>query len=327
MNEEAELSDLPEPQKASEWLLMLKSNPDDTGLKEAFTAWYGQNPNNAVNWQKAVKAYKLLGNVPAKYEDDWSEPKVVPFSPPQKKTASFTSHRSIGSLLAIAACLLLVISLGWMPGNTADYETRTAETLNINLPDGSQIQLAPESKLDVVFTDTERKVHLLQGHGFFEIAKNPSKPFSVVARDAEVTVLGTAFDVGLNETNTHVFVKEGVVSVKPLSSSDRQTLNIGDGLIISADGKLVQQKISPNYVSSWRDNKLIVNDRPASEVIDTIKRYQNGIVLIADKDLVNQPVTGVYQLNNPDAALSAVARSIGAKVYTVLPWITIISPV
>lgn len=327
MNEEAELSDLPEPQKASEWLLMLKSNPDDTGLKEAFTAWYEQNPNNAVNWQKAVKAYKLLGNVPAKYEDDWSEPKVVPFSPPQDKASSFTSHRSIGSLLAIAACLLLVISLGWMPGNTADYETRTAETLNINLPDGSQIQLAPESKLDVVFTDTERKVHLLQGHGFFEITKNPSKPFSVVARDAEVTVLGTAFDVGLNEASTHVFVKEGVVSVKPLSSSDRQILNIGDGLFISADGKLVQQKISPNYVSSWRDNKLIVNDRPASEVIDTIKRYQNGIVFIADKDLVNQPVTGVYQLNNPDAALLAVARSIGAKVYAVLPWITIISPV
>lgn len=321
------MSDLPEPQKASEWLLLLKSNPDDKSLKEAFTAWYGQSPANAVNWQKAVKAYKLLGSVPAKYEEDWSSTNVIPFTQTERKSTSFASYRSVGSLLAVAACLLLVLWLGWAPTGTADYETQTAETLKINLPDGSKVQLAPQSKLNVAFSDTERKVQLLQGHGFFEVTKNPSKPFSVHARSTEVTVLGTAFDVGLNEQSTHVFVKEGVVSVKPFSSANKETLKVGDGLFISADGTILQQKISPNYVSSWRENKLIVNDRPAAEVIDTLKRYKNGIILIADDELVNQPVTGVYQLNTPEAALAAVARSIGAKVYKILPWVTIISPV
>ena len=321
------MSDLPKPQKASEWLLLLKSNPDDKSLKDAFSAWYEQSPRNAVNWQKAVKAYKLLGSLPAKYEEDWSDAKVVPFTQMERKAASLTSFRSLGSMLAIAACLFLVLWLGWLPANHADYVTGTAETLEIKLPDGSQIQLAPESKLDVAFTDTERNVHLIQGHGFFNIAKNPSKPFNVHVRDTEVTVLGTAFDVGLHETNTHVFVKEGVVSVKPLSYLERETLSVGDGLFISTDGKVLQRRISPDYISSWREYRLIVNDRPASEVIDTIKRYQKGIVIVAARDLANQPVTGVYQLNNPSAALSAVARSIGAKIYTVLPWVTIISPV
>ncbi|RZK45458.1 MAG: hypothetical protein EOO59_21030, partial [Hymenobacter sp.] len=66
----------------------------------------------------------------------------------------------------------------------------------LTLPDGSQVWLNAASSLrfPVAFTGSERRVELT-GEAYFEVAKDAKHPFKVAARGAEVTVLGTHFDV------------------------------------------------------------------------------------------------------------------------------------
>lgn len=87
----------------------------------------------------------------------------------------------------------------------------------ITLSDGSSVLLQPKSKLSYpkIFTGNDRKVYL-SGEGFFEISKNPEKPFYVFANEIVTKVVGTSFRIKAyaNEPNIEVLVRTGVVKVR-----------------------------------------------------------------------------------------------------------------
>ncbi len=86
----------------------------------------------------------------------------------------------------------------------------------ITLSDASSVLLQPKSKLSYpkIFTGNERKVYL-SGAGFFEISKNPKKPFYVFANETVTKVYGTSFRViaYANQPNVEVLVRTGKVKV------------------------------------------------------------------------------------------------------------------
>lgn len=86
----------------------------------------------------------------------------------------------------------------------------------ITLSDASSVLLQPKSKLSYpkTFKGDERKVYL-SGEGFFEISKNPEKPFFVYANEVVTKVYGTSFRVIAfeNQPNVEVLVRTGKVKV------------------------------------------------------------------------------------------------------------------
>jgi len=98
----------------------------------------------------------------------------------------------------------------------------------ITLSDGSSVLLQPNSKLSYpkIFTGNERKVYL-SGEGFFEISKNPKKPFYVYANEIVTKVVGTSFRVKAysDQPDVEVLVRTGKVKVKSnelASKSDQE---------------------------------------------------------------------------------------------------------
>ncbi len=86
----------------------------------------------------------------------------------------------------------------------------------ITLSDGSSVLLKPKSKLSYpkVFAKKERIVYL-SGEGFFEISKNPKRPFYVYANEIVTKVVGTSFRIKAycSEPNVEVLVRTGKVEV------------------------------------------------------------------------------------------------------------------
>ncbi|AXE17244.1 FecR family protein [Runella rosea] len=137
---------------------------------------------------------------------------------------------------SIAAVLVLGLALGWL----LKRQTLTQDTLTytqlinqdiqglieqannthkpqlITLSDGSSVLLQPKSKLSYPksFEGDERKVYL-SGEGFFEISKNPKKPFFVFANEIVTKVIGTSFRVKAytDQPNVEVVVRTGKVNV------------------------------------------------------------------------------------------------------------------
>ena len=93
------------------------------------------------------------------------------------------------------------------------YETRIGEQNTITLVDGSVIQLNTDSRVQVDYSTDHRSITLLQGEAFFQVAKNPDRPFDVIAGEGKVSAIGTAFSMRLNERAVNVIVTEGKVAL------------------------------------------------------------------------------------------------------------------
>ena len=100
------------------------------------------------------------------------------------------------------------------------FRTNTTNApININMPDGSTVILDPGSVIKYAkgFKGKERKI-ILSGSGFFEVSKNPNRPFIVVSGDITTTALGTSFRVTENAENVTVKLYTGKVVVNKIGS-------------------------------------------------------------------------------------------------------------
>lgn len=96
----------------------------------------------------------------------------------------------------------------------------TAVPISIHLPDGSAVILEPGSTIKYAkgFSGKERKI-VLSGNGFFEVEKDATRPFIVVAGEITTTALGTSFRVIENEEGVTVKLYTGKVVVNKSGSA------------------------------------------------------------------------------------------------------------
>ncbi|MAL41652.1 MAG: hypothetical protein CMO04_17455 [Thalassospira sp.] len=241
-----------------------------------------------------------------------------------------TSWRGIGlGGLAIAASLVAaIIGPRIATEMQADHFTKTAEITTVTLADNSTVTLAPESAIKVRMDGTTRFVELLSGEAFFEVTPDPQKPFTVGADAVTVTVLGTGFDVSDTAGRSSVAVEHGLVRVEnaPTVPPVSELLEAGQQARVSRDGQVRRSTAPASQIAAWRHNQLIAQDQPLGEIVDRLRRYYTGTIVITDAELSRQTVTGVYRLDDPVSALRGMARAQKATVREITPWLLVVSP-
>src|SRR5262249_47175706 len=95
--------------------------------------------------------------------------------------------------------------------NGGRYSTPVGGIDNVALADGSRMTLNTDTRIRVALTETERRIELDKGEGFFEVAKDPSRPFVVYAGNKRVVAVGTKFSVRRENDDVEVIVTEGRV--------------------------------------------------------------------------------------------------------------------
>lgn len=300
--------------EASEWLILLREEPDDAELCKRFKAWYGDSPANAAAWESVNETFDILGQ--ALTADQQKS------SAPIRKTAR-PVIRYVAAL-AIACSFALWILPTVRLYLEADYMTGAGQFETVQLDDGSLINLGPDSAVTVDYTADQRHIHLLSGQAYFDVQSNPQRPFQVRTGDITTTVLGTAFEVRLLGTETAVAVRHGHVRVKDMDSAPYD-LRAGDWLRVKDDHSAVLGTAAPELVGIWQQGKLLVRGRTIGEVIDEIRPWFAGKIIVTATGLEQFRMTGVYDVRDPAAALSALVTSHGGVVRQVTPWIMIIS--
>lgn len=330
--------------EATDWLILLKDDPDDIALRRKFEAWLRTSPANASAWEAMQQASAVMDRATPVHADQW-QPLLARLRggrhrgtlPPIARTLRRTrsGSRRIGRRqaiglggVALAACLLTaIVGPDLVRGLQADYATDTAETRTVRLSDDSTVVLAPESAITVAYSPGGRHVRILAGEAFFEIAANPERPFRVEAETVDVTVLGTSFDVRRGKNGADVAVEHGVVRVDHTTADPPviETLTAGQAVRVSWTGGVERNEGSADRIAAWRRNQLIARDEPLGVVVDQLRRYYAGKIVVIDKALATRPVTGVYNLANPVEALRGIARAQNAVVRRVTPWLLVVS--
>ncbi len=301
---------------AGEWLLVLRERPEDPALQASFAAWLAADPAHAEDWRQVERTYDLLGLALGPDAGRAAAPRT------SWRSRAAAAWLPLAGVAALAA--FIVLQGGWPGAARHDYATATGELLTVDLEDGSRVHLAPQAAIDVDFSGAERRVGLAHGAAFFEIARDPGRPFQVAGSHAAVTVTGTAFEVHERAAATSVAVREGAVRLLPRGGG-AELLGAGDWVEVSAGRELARGHMPADHVAAWLDGELIVDERPLGAVVDDIRPYFQGYVLLYGDGLEAQPLTGLYRLSDAENALRAVAAAYDATVFRLTPWILVIA--
>jgi len=332
-------------EQAMGWFVQLQDDPEDLALRRRFEAWLAESPAHAAAWSKTVWTSSLAESLLPFDARDWAVDGAMPdksrlcaetpapsasarekspgwraFSPPRDHRVRWLW--SAGAV-ALACAVLVLAGPAVLVRVQADYVTGTAEARDIALEDGSTVSLAPGSALAVAFGPSDRGVTLLAGEAFFAVTPEASRPFRVTARTVRATVVGTQFDIRLDPQAVEVAVSHGRVQVESAGIAD--LLAAGDALRISTDGAAARSAIAADGIAGWRRGLLVLEDRTLGDAAAELERYLPGRIVISDRALASRPVTGVFDLREPERGLQGMAAVLDAEVQQFTPWLFVVS--
>ena len=205
--------------------------------------------------------------------------------------------------MRVAASIIILLGIGLLsqttytklyPNKTFVCEAGEANK-SIKLNDGSIITLNANSKLIYPreFSKNERRVKLI-GEAFFDIAKNPNKAFIINAKNAEVKVLGTSFNINAATNKVEVLVKTGKVQFSSINKpGNKLILSSGDFASLRESNleKIVSR--DDNYLS-WKTRQMIFRNTKLQEVAKVLNRTYQVQIHFKDTELKNLALTTTF---------------------------------
>lgn len=315
------------------------SNELDASERVALRDWQSSQPEASTVYEETKKTWSLCGKADA--ASDWTpdtECALTKFwarlSEQQAETRP-EAHQNLGRQRrmpvwswAAAAAVLCLLGLGFWQfwgGNIGagakDWQTVVAETgqnREVRLPDGSSVQLRGGTTLSFPkkFSAQERPVRL-QGEAFFDIAKDAARPFRIETRSAQISVLGTSFNVRESNDGQQcaVAVRTGLVQVSPKNGEESVLLKAGDRLDYNAQAhRMTQTTGRPINDDAWLRGELQFQDTPLNTVVADLAAHYQVTVALENSVLGNCLYTGRFQANSIGDNLSAVAKVFGARI-------------
>lgn len=310
---------------AMDWLLRLDAAPQDRALREAVNAWITADDSHARAWEQAQRAWQLVGEVPPRFVT--TAPVAGPVTAPLVATRARRRRRQRFAAAALAACLLLALLPAAMLHVQADHRAGIGASRQVALQDGSTMHLGAASAASVSFDAAARRITLLRGEAFFDVARDTARPFVVRMDDLDVRVLGTAFNLRRGDDAYTVGVQRGAVRVQYQRYGQKVDVQLlpGEELAIQSAQRVSRHAIPPQEVGAWREGRLFVQDATVADVISVLQRHQHARIAVVDGELSRARVTGVYDLSDPQRALRALVAPQGGHVRQFTPLLQVVS--
>ena len=233
----------------------------------------------------------------------------------QSTERKYQPRRWLIPILSIAATLVVLMAAGWLfwshstplsisgvsaaaPAEWVEAVNGADKTMLLQLSDGSIVKLEKNSRLKypVDFGDSKREVYL-EGGAFFEVQKNPKRPFLVFSNGLVTRVLGTSFHVKAyqKDPNVTVAVKSGRVSVYADRTDAQQDPEV-KGVVLTPNQKAVfhcsASTISKVLVEApllllppVEMDQFVFEAAPATEVFAALEKSY-GIKVVFDEEVL-----------------------------------------
>lgn len=218
-----------------------------------------------------------------------------------------------GGYAGAAAALVLAVALGWgwqrhVSVEQASYLTAIGDLRTVPLSDGSNATMSSDSRMQVSLSNGERHIDLQQGEAFFEVAKDPGRPFVVSAGGRQVVAVGTRFAVRRDGADLRVVVTEGTVRLQPADDAGPQRLpttllHAGNVALASRRGVLVRTGTveEAERELDWRSGYVTFRDTPLQAAAAEFNRYNARKIVMGDAQVAAMRVGGNFRWSNTEA--------------------------
>ncbi|ULQ46657.1 FecR domain-containing protein [Flagellatimonas centrodinii] len=310
-------------EEAMDWVLQFQAGPVGPQERAAFDAWLAADPDRRALYARAERAWHGMAGLSALPEAHQAlHGSGSRFSVTRRRRPMQLAAGAFAASLMMAAVLF-----GLLRNPAADvaaplhYATPVAEIREIVLTDGTQLTLGARSKVEVRFTDTERRVILSDGEAFFAVQPDPTRPFFVRAEATEVRVVGTRFNVRLGTDVVEVAVEEGRVDVAaPATPGSR--LMAGEQITTARPAAATPMPLTvaprrapaPSHVGAWRDGRLDYNNARLVDVIADARRYYPGRIDLQETSLGSLRVTTSFRADQVLSMLDSLEGTLPVSV-------------
>ncbi|QHT69238.1 FecR family protein [Rhodocytophaga rosea] len=333
-------------------------NHPTSGQDSEWEQWMNEYPDKRSMVEQArIIVLSLQTQEPLEIDDETLQQEInkifllteeKPLTP--QKTHKTAQVHSFGYLfIRVAASVVILLSIGWwywqykpladqpakltrtIPTQTAsaqiEHVNRGTEPMLINLPDKSTVLLQENSRIYYasIFNDSIREVHL-EGEAFFEVAKDPKRPFYVYTDEITTRVVGTSFHVKANpaDNNISVIVKTGRVSVFTNTDQKKTMAKDSSGLVLTPNEQLIYQKADKQITQTVvkpieirrlaiPENNFVFHQTPVSQVFSRLEENYNVDIEYTVTQLRNCDLTASFTDEPFAVKLDLICGAIGVS--------------
>lgn len=196
--------------------------------------------------------------------------------------------------------------------------TRVGEMRRVTLADGSAVLLNTDTRLRVSINGQARDVSLLAGQARFDVVRDPSRPFRVMASGMTITALGTAFDVVALPRRTAVTLIEGKVLVRTAERSGRAaravTLLPGQQVAFSAGALSTPRVARIDAALAWQRATVDLSSMTLEQALAEVNRYSTTKIVVADAELGDEQVSGVFKAGDVESVAGALCAFFNLRI-------------
>ncbi|WP_340680904.1 FecR domain-containing protein [Paraglaciecola sp.] len=295
--------------KAAEWAQQFESTNFSALDWQAFESWLAESDNNRQAFEQvqfvwmetSVGSEELTAILALSSEPESAKPLHHTIKEWFLKPSMLTTSL-VASVLVVIVLSYFSISKPSSENNEVVIQTANGESRQVKLEDGTLLSVKPSTQLAYQYSSELRLVRLTEGEVFFDVARNPTRPFEIVVGDNIIQVLGTSFDVKFIKDSMNVEVTKGVVSVAPSGAFTSLRLTIGNGVSIEPNGRIIPL----NQTSSNRSAALVFENQSLTNIFKDIDRYfPEKLTVGAIKD--HELYSGIIYLDNLDKVLTQLS--------------------
>lgn len=323
---------------------LLRSNPHLYFSKEIITNLWNQQPKKddleleisyASHLHRMSEAGIIIPHEQSKDEAD--NPYLIHGS---RKTKMVRRLAIAASFLVVGSIAIILSTTGRRQPAAAEkltglaVSTKNGSRTSMQLPDGSKVWLNSGSTItyDKQFGKDIREV-VLSGEAFFDVVRNPEKPFIIHTTSMDIKVLGTRFNVKsyANDKVSEASLVHGSIEVslkkrgsEKILLKPNEKIVVMNDRIVENDKKAVSRQVdaaepiisvqklhyatkdSAIIETSWVDNRLIFENESFQDIAVKMERWFGMKVQFQDVYLKNERLTGSFTNETIDQALHAL---------------------
>jgi len=309
--------------EASAWIVRLHGPHRTADLEAGFRAWLAADPENGRQFERVTEVWDA-GATPV--------PGVARLGHWQKDPPGSSAR----TWLLAAAVAVMFIGAGFWGANyywlNPTYLTGIGEQRIVRLSDGTRITLNSDSQVAISYRDAERRVRVDRGEAYFDVAKDPTRPFLVRAGEHQVRALGTAFVVRYDAQRIAVTLVEGKISVSsmpaasetferldagtptPVAAVEETVLVPGQRLVFAKSRAPKLDEPSIEAVTAWRRGEVMLDNTALAEAIAEMNRYDQAKLVIDDPAIAVLKISGIYHTADNENFAGMISKLYGLEV-------------
>lgn len=279
------LEDFLSDREFKNWVL----NPDEN-TKLFWEKWIDSHPEQEESILRAkelILSYRF--KEPEKVSEEEQEAilgKILRKNSPVKKESNvYLLKYAAAIFLLVASSILILFLFSDVPADAEKdiemvvKENPAGQKSTVRLPDGTRVWMNSDSR--IIFPEEfidERTVRLV-GEAYFEVVKNPEKPFNVISNGILTTAIGTSFNIKAydDQKEVEVWLLTGKISVESANENQNRQekiiINPGEQVTYDIHAKSFTKSLSKAKSILWKEGIISFNKAGIELIKKELERW------------------------------------------------------